>query len=300
MSAEHLVSLQSRRTIRDRCSSSVKISDIEGCWESGNFTKVRPAESQTRKLVFDAYAEGVDWTDEGQTRRALHVFERMLRLIQRGNERANHDDDFRDVREAFAEDGYQVNERLQIVRFGAERPEHAISPAQSYADCLRILRNARSQLERSPRLTSLLDEEPLRDVLLVALNGFFEGRGTGETANGEGKTDILVRVADRNVLVGECKIWRGQQYFTDGLTQLLRYLAWNDTFAALPLFIRNKRPTDVVTTAVEAIKVHPNFSQIGKVDDEIRQVDFVMKSALDSFQKVSVALIPFVVAERVT
>jgi hypothetical protein len=227
----------------------------------------------------------------------MHVFERMLRLIQQGNERAQIEDDFRDVREAFAEDGYRVNDLLQILRFGAERPEHAISADDSYGDALWVLRNARTQLERSPRLArQLLDEELIRDVLLVALNGHFEGRTTGETTNHSGKTDILVRVADRNILVAECKIWRGQQSVADALTQLLTYLTWADTHAALLIFIRSGQPAEIVRKAISAIESHPNFSKTGKVDEKERQVDFVVRSQSDTTRAVSVALIPFVIA----
>ena len=58
-----------------------------------------------------------------------------------------------------------------------------------------------------------MPEERLRDILLVSLNAFFEGESTGETLNGKGKTDILMRIGDRNVMVGECKIWGGSAVF---------------------------------------------------------------------------------------
>jgi len=43
-------------------------------------------------------------------------------------------------------------------------------------------------------------------VLLVNLNAVFEGQVGGEVFNHRGKTDILIRVQDNNVFVGECKI----------------------------------------------------------------------------------------------
>jgi len=45
------------------------------------------------------------------------------------------------------------------------------------------------------------------------LNTHYEGGATGETFNAAGKTDILIRVEDRNVFIGECKWWSGAAGF---------------------------------------------------------------------------------------
>ena len=52
-------------------------------------------------------------------------------------------------------------------------------------------------MERNPRVFSTAPEETIRDHYLVQLNGQYEGSATGETFNGHGHTDILVR--DGNV-----------------------------------------------------------------------------------------------------
>ncbi|MER7688638.1 hypothetical protein [Streptomyces sp. NPDC097610] len=93
------------------------------------------------------------------------------------------------------------------MRFGGWRPEHATSDADSYQLAVRLLVGARNQMERLPALVASRPEERLRDILLVSLNAFFEGESTGETLNGKWKTDLLLRIGDRNVMVGECKIW---------------------------------------------------------------------------------------------
>ncbi|GCB52747.1 hypothetical protein [Streptomyces sp. NL15-2K] len=113
------------------------------------------------------------------------------------------------VTAALARDGYQVSPTLQILPVGEWRPEVARHDARAYAESLRLLRGARNAMERLGLLTSDMPEERLRDVLLVALDAYFEGQSTGETLNGKGKTDILIRVGDRNVSISECKFYTG-------------------------------------------------------------------------------------------
>ncbi|MFM9616172.1 hypothetical protein ACKI18_46870, partial [Streptomyces niveiscabiei] len=60
-------------------------------------------------------------------------------------------------------------------------------------------------MERSPTAFKTMGEEDLRQHFLVQLNGQFDGAATGETFNYEGKTDILLRVAGRNIFIAECK-----------------------------------------------------------------------------------------------
>lgn len=63
-------------------------------------------------------------------------------------------------------------------------------------------------IERSPDAFRAMNKEALRQHFLVQLNGQFEGKATGETFNIFGKTDILLREGDRNVLITECKCWK--------------------------------------------------------------------------------------------
>ena len=91
--------------------------------------------------------------------------------------------------------------------------------------------------ERSPSVFKSMEEEHLRTILLVALNGVFKGDATGETFNGAGKTDILIRVADRNVFIAECLIWDGPDYFRKKLTdQLFQYSTWRNSKLAAIVF----------------------------------------------------------------
>jgi len=72
------------------------------------------------------------------------------------------------------------------------------------------------------------------------INGQYEGQATGATFNFEGKTDILLRVDGKNAFIAECKFWTGEKQFLETIDQLLGYLSWRDTKAAILLFNRNQ------------------------------------------------------------
>jgi hypothetical protein len=65
------------------------------------------------------------------------------------------------------------------------------------------------------------------------LNGVFEGQATGETFNFQGKTDILIRAQGKNIFIAECKFWKGEKVFLETIDQLLSYLSWRDSKAAI-------------------------------------------------------------------
>jgi hypothetical protein len=99
--------------------------------------------------------------------------------------------------------------------------------------------------ERNPKSFESLEEPTLRDHILVQLNGHCQGAATGETFNGRGKTDILVRVRNRNLLIAECKFWTGPKNLDKAIAQLLGYLTWRDAKAALLVFNRKRGSTRV-------------------------------------------------------
>lgn len=173
------------------------------------------------------------------------------------------------------------------------RPEPVLSEAH-FDEALAILVNARNALERSPSMTATLNEEQIRDLLLVALNSQLAGQAGGELFNGAGKTDILIRVEDRNIFIAECKIWRGPKTVRDGLDQLLSYLVWRDTKAALLLFIRSGDETAVIAKAVAEIEQHPNCKRSlaigGGVED---RRDFAFEANGDAAREIRLAFLPF-------
>jgi hypothetical protein len=56
--------------------------------------------------------------------------------------------------------------------------------------------------------------------MLVTLNTHYVGRTYAEAFNRAGKTDILIRVHDRNAFIGECKWWHGPKALNEALDQL--------------------------------------------------------------------------------
>jgi hypothetical protein len=170
-------------------------------------------------------------------------------------------------------------------------PEPALSDVD-YEAALRVLISSRNALERNPSTVARLNEEQIRNILLIGLNNQFEGNVGGEVFNGAGKTDILVRVEDRNVFVGECKIWKGPKTVTDALDQLLTYLVWRDTKAALLLFVRSGDIAAITDKAVAALSAHPSVKRRGPHVDDDRH-DFVLGANSDANREIKLALLIF-------
>lgn len=130
------------------------------------------------------------------------------------------------------------------VATGKYEPE-PILDEREYQHILEILKSMSLVIERSPSSFASLDEEAIRDHFLIQLNGHYEGSATGETFNASGKTDILIRIENRNVFIAECKFWRGPKVFNEAIDQLLSYLTWRDSKCALIVFNRTKDSTAV-------------------------------------------------------
>jgi hypothetical protein len=115
-------------------------------------------------------------------------------------------------------------------------------------------------MERSPRDFAHMGEEALRNILLFGLNGIFYGGATGETFNGEGKTDILIRVQDRNIFIAECLIWDGQEHFRKKLDdQLFQYATWRDSQLVAIVFNQQKNFTGVIEKMRKAVREHDQY-----------------------------------------
>ena len=144
-----------------------------------------------------------------------------------------------------------------------ERSESKLSIG-SYEHILTIIDRLSRNIERNPSTFFDMKEEQIRDLILVDLNGHYDGAATGETFNNRGKTDILLRIGEKNVFVAECKFWRGQRALHAAIDQILGYLTWRDTKAALVLFCKNVRFTDVLAKTAIAVSEHPNFKEVQK------------------------------------
>ncbi|MBN9795638.1 hypothetical protein DMP17_44795 [Pseudonocardia sp. TMWB2A] len=163
---------------------------------------------------------------------------------------------------------------------------------EHYEDALGVLQRLRNGFERNPTIAADAGEEQIRDLLLFHLNGHFEGLAAAEVFNRTGKTDILIRVDDRNVFIAECKIWSGPKRFAKAIDQLLSYLAWRDTKAALLVFVRQAGLSSIMKKSLQEAHAHPAFKRDGRSASEDRH-DFVLRSSEDQDREISVALMFF-------
>lgn len=142
--------------------------------------------------------------------------------------------------------------RLPKVQKENYQPE-PILDQKDYEHILSVLRSMSLVIERNPDSFNHLDEEDIRNHFLIQLNGHYEGKATGETFNSSGKTDILIRVNDKNVFIAECKFWRGKKLFDEAVSQLLGYLSWRDSKTAILVFNKNIDTSSVIKKMNEVI-----------------------------------------------
>lgn len=179
----------------------------------------------------------------------------------------------------------------QINAAGAFKPEPALS-REDYEEILSIMRNMVQVMELSPHAFLDMGEEDLRYHFLVQLNGAFKGQATGETFNFQGKTDILIRVDGKNVFVAECKFWKGEKALLETIDQLLSYLSWRDTKAAVLVFNRNAGFTAVLEKIAEVAPKHPNFKRdLGKSGESTFRYIFAQPN--DGNREVTLTVLAF-------
>ncbi|MBB6489205.1 hypothetical protein [Rhizobium sp. BR 315] len=141
------------------------------------------------------------------------------------------------------------------------KPEPILTP-EDYEHVLLVMENMVGVMEQSPGAFREIDGESLRTHFLVQLNGHFAGDATAETFNYEGKSDILIKVDRKNIFIGECKFWTGEKGYLETLDQVLSYLSWRDTKAAVLIFNRNKDFSAVLAKIGEVTPAHPKFKKL--------------------------------------
>lgn len=121
-------------------------------------------------------------------------------------------------------------------------------PNEVYRDVLSTLYDCYRNAEQKPSIYKNKGEEDLRDYGLSFLESRYENASAaGEAFNKEGKTDIILKGSNgENLFVAECKVWHGKEQFHEAIEQLFGYLTWRDTKAALILFVRNKKFSEVL------------------------------------------------------
>lgn len=178
------------------------------------------------------------------------------------------------------------------------QPEPALANSD-YEHIISVISSMATVIERSPAAFERMEEEHLRFLFLVPLNGHYDGEATGETFNFDGKTDILIRVQGRNIFIAECKFWMGQKGLTKTVTQLLGYTSWRDTKTAIVLFNRNKDFSAVLDQIRPTVEAHPNFKRfVGRPNES--QFRFVLKQPTDASRELLLTVLAFDVPQRAT
>ena len=171
-------------------------------------------------------------------------------------------------------------------------PEPGITD-QTFEHILRLIRHQGRTFERTPSTYAVHGEEDLRNIILAQLNGHFQGDAVGEVFRGKGKTDICIEQDNRAAFVAECKLWKGPAGVTTALDQLMGYLTWRDSKAALIMFnVKNKDFTKILEAMPETLSAHPLFLRELPCA-EAGEWQFQMRSAEDAGRRVTVQAFVF-------
>jgi len=151
----------------------------------------------------------------------------------------------------------------QIEEGAADAGDRIAQPQldEFYGHIVSVIRAVGRGMERTPDSFSAADEEALRDHFLLALNTHYRSAAYAEAFNKGGKTDILIRVHNRNAFIGECKWWSGPKALEQALTQLFGYTTWRDTRVALIFFVPTKDITRTIESAREAFEQRDEFME---------------------------------------
>jgi hypothetical protein len=171
------------------------------------------------------------------------------------------------------------------------KPEPVLEMAV-YEEILDTLAGMSVVMERSPSAFAGLDEEALRTHFQIPLNSKFQGMASGETFNAAGKTDILIKHEDRILFIAECKFWKGAQSLTDAISQLLSYLTWRETKAAILLFNQNKNFSSVLDQIPGIFARHPQFVRQERYE-KMSGFRFVVRHPTDAGRHLLVTLLAF-------
>jgi hypothetical protein len=146
-------------------------------------------------------------------------------------------------------------------RVVSEKPQPLTTPmlGELYDHILDIARAMGRAMERTPGEYAQMDEERLRDSLLVILNSHYRGQAQAEAFNKGGKTDVLIRVHDNNLFIAECKWWSGELGMGKALDQLYGYSTWRDSRLALVCFVGAKDVTAIVDKARDFLERRDEF-----------------------------------------
>jgi len=137
-----------------------------------------------------------------------------------------------------------------------------------FEDILGIVRAAAVAIERAPKTYEGMDEESLRQIILLPLNASYAGKVTAEAFNVSGKTDLLLKHENNNLFIGECKKWSGQKEFARAIDQLFGYTAWRDGKLSLIVFVAERDLTSIIEKGKTSLRQHDQFVSLKETGHE--------------------------------
>lgn len=174
------------------------------------------------------------------------------------------------------------------------QPKGIIEPSLSNSEfekIQKIIQTTFVAAEQHPRTYRGKGEEDLRDHLLTVLRTHYP-YSTGESFNKKGKTDILIRHEGSNIFVGECKFWGGLKAYHKTIDQILGYLTWRDSKAAIVCFVDKKELNPVLDQISSRTPQHPCFIRLESTKAESwLRFEFRLKS--DPTRNVHLAVLCF-------
>lgn len=163
----------------------------------------------------------------------------------------------------------QVDKKPFIKKIKPQMPEEDYKlDRDKVTDIIKLINNQCLQFEKTPKTYDKLDEPNLRDLLLSNLNSIFEGQATGETFNNKGRTDIYLNIDKGNILVSECKFYKGEKLYHKTIDQILGYLTWRQNYGIMINFCRKKHFSKVIEKAESIIKSHSSYQSDFEVFDK--------------------------------
>lgn len=152
-----------------------------------------------------------------------------------------------------------VKNFVRIVKPTPRVPEEYTLEESVLGEILAYVENQCRSFEKTPASYKQLGEEQLRDIILAALNGIFEGNATGETFVKKGKTDIHLKIEKGEILIFECKIWGGEKLCLETIDQLTGYVTWRQNYGILIMFCKNRDFSKILAQVPDIIPKHSQY-----------------------------------------
>lgn len=178
---------------------------------------------------------------------------------------------------------------------GAFRPDPTMDEAD-FAKIVSILSDTGQAFERTPAVHTTQSEEGIRDHLLMVLSTHYKN-ASGETFRVRGKTDLLVPHEDGALFVAEVKVWSGPKSFVGAIDQLLSYLTWRDSKAALIMLVRQSGFSEIVSQVPALAQGHARWSSVISEDGPTARFVYRMSLPSDQSRKIRLAVLLFHLAD---